>query len=429
MKKHFFLILLSFCFVQVNAQDPNWSVNATDFQYSMTFTTFLNINGETLSSTEDKVAAFVDGEIRGVANVVFVSSINKHVAYLSAYANTSNETIHFKIYNSTDDMIIDVLETQNFVIDGNVGGVFQSYSIANPALNNQAILNSFTFSGITTVSQIIDGGKIDIVLPSNTNLTNLATEFNISNGANFFIDTTKQFSGTSTNDFTNTVTYKLLSENEAVLIEYDVNVTLETSNTDTPELVLLTDVNTDVNQAPVAIQMETNVAVFGFTPDDVLLTNALVSSIDKVDDFKYSIQVVPIQQGDFSVEVPENVLVNNENEGNSASNKLSFTYDLVNPYVVSIKRKKPVEEITNADTLEFTITFNESVENVFATDFVSVTDATFSVVKETETIYVVTVSNTADFIGAVPLNIKSVNTIQDKAGNLLLNTLINVNQN
>jgi hypothetical protein len=429
MKKYIFLVLLSFCFVKAQAQDPNWSVNAADYQYSMTFTTFLNINGTTLSSTEDKVAAFVNGEIRGVANIVYVSSFNKYVAFLSVYANTNGETISFKIFNSTSENTVEVTKTENFVIDGNVGGVFQSYSIASPSLSNQAILNAFSFSGIASVSQTISSNKVNIVLPSTTALTNLSAEYNISDGANFFVDNLKQVSGTSTNDFTNTIKYKLLSENEAVLFEYVVHVTLESANTDVPELVLKSEANAIVNQAPVIINMETNVTISGFTSEDFLLTNAIVSSITKIDDFKYSIQVVPIQQGVFSVEIPENVLLNNENEGNLASNKLTFVYDLVNPYILSIKRKNPADEITTADTLEFTITFNEAIENIFSTDLESVLDATFSIAKETDATYIVTINTIADFVGAVSLNIKSTNLIRDKAGNLLMNSIINVNQN
>ena len=57
MRKYLFLVLFGFCFAQVSAQNPNWSVNASNYQYSMTFTTFLNVNGTTLSSVDDKVAA------------------------------------------------------------------------------------------------------------------------------------------------------------------------------------------------------------------------------------------------------------------------------------------------------------------------------------------------------------------------------------
>ena len=97
--KTFFIVFISFFTQSISAQDSNWSVNSVNYQYSMTFTTFLNVNGTTLTSSEDKVAAFVNGEIRGVSKVEFVASANKYVAYLIVYGNTDNETINFKIYN------------------------------------------------------------------------------------------------------------------------------------------------------------------------------------------------------------------------------------------------------------------------------------------------------------------------------------------
>jgi hypothetical protein len=429
MKNYFFFLALLLIALKVNAQDSNWSVNAADYQYNMTFTTFLSVNGTTLSSSEDKVAAFVNGEVRGVANVVYVSAYNKYVAYLSVYANTNGETISFKMYDSDTDAIVASAETYNFSIDATVGGVFQSYSIANPALSKDAVLNSFSFKGITAVSASILNNRIDIVLPFGTASTNLIAEYSISAGATFFVDFTNQISGETSQNFTNTVSYKLMSENEATLIDYDVHVALELANTDPPQLNLSSDVNAFVKQAPVVINVQTNVAISGFTTEDILLSNAAVSAMNKVDELNYVLQIIPIQQGVFSIEIPENTVLNTDSEGNETSNKLIFTYDLVRPYVAAIKRSNPVEEITKDNTLAFMVTFNEDVENVSSSDFMSVSDATFTVAKENDSTYLITVMGIEDFYGAVYLNIKPVNTIQDKAGNLLMNAVINVNQN
>jgi hypothetical protein len=151
--------------------------------------------------------------------------------------------------------------------------------------------------------------------------------------------------------------------------------------------------------------------------------------MNKVDELNYILQIIPIQQGLFSIEIPENSIFNSENEGNSVSNKLSFTYDLIRPYVVSIQRKNPTDEITKSNTLVFTVYFSEAVETVFSTDFESVSNATFTVVKENNSTYSVSVNNLESYFGAVSLNLKSTNTIQDKAGNLILNSVINVHQN
>lgn len=429
MKKYLMCFLIGFCAVNISAQSPNWTLNTASYQYSMTFTAFLNVNGTTLTSSEDKIAAFVNDEVRGVANVVYVASADKYVAYLSVFSNTSGETVRFKIFDSTNDTVVDVAETQDFAIDGNIGGILQSYSIASPVLSNEVILNSFIFSGITNVTQTINNNIIDIVLPSSTDVSNLVAEYSISNGASFFVENTKQVSGTTAQNFTNPVIYRLLSENEAVLLEYEVKVTLENAGIDSPEIVLKSDISSFVKQAPVSINMEINVAILDFVTADILLTNAVVSSIKKENDLFYILEIVPIQQGEFSIEIPENVVLNANNEGNALSNKLIFMYDLVPPYLMSIKRKSATEEITDNDSLEFIVIFSEDVENVFSTHFKSVPFATFSVEKESDSRYLVTVSNIESFIGVVSLNLKPINEIQDKAGNLLLNSIINVHQN
>jgi hypothetical protein len=429
MTKYLVFLLVSFCVANTAAQNPNWTVNRSNYQYNMTFTAFLNVNSTTLSSADDKVAAFVNGEIRGVANVVYVANANKYVAYLTVFANSSGETISFKIFDSTNNNVVNVVKTKTFKIDENVGGILQSYSIAEPALRNEAVLNSFSFSGISSVSQVASGNTIHIVLPFGTDVTNLTIEYVLSNGANLFIENTKQVSGTSTQNFTNTVTYTILSENEAILVAFEVSVTLQKANVDPPILVLASAANSVIKQAPLLVNMTTNVAISNFILEDVVCVNAIVSAIDKENELLYFLTVVPMQQGDFSIEIPQNVVLNSDDEGNLASNKLMFTYDAIRPYVTAIKRKNPVDEITKNDSLEFTVTFSEAVENVSLSDFDSVTDATFTVVKENDSIYTITVGGIENYYGAVALNIKPENTIQDKAGNLLLNTTINVHQN
>jgi putative IMPACT (imprinted ancient) family translation regulator len=251
----------------------------------------------------------------------------------------------------------------------------------------------------------------------------------LSAGARFFVENELQVSGVSMQDFTNTVSYKLLSENEAVLVTYDVNISTDNLSVASPEMVLKSNLNAVLKQAPVLINLETNVMIFDFEMEDILLTNAVVSSIKKETNLLYVLEIVPIQQGVFSIEIPENVVLNSENKGNSSSNKLTFIYDLISPYLLSIKRKNEVNEIIDNDILEFTVTFSEPVENVSSADFVSVADATCTLVKENDASYVITIDTITDYYGAVSLNVKSGTSIQDKAGNLLLNTFINVHQN
>jgi hypothetical protein len=73
------LFLISF---NTFGQAPTWAVNESEFQYTMTFVGALHIDGVRLANSNDKVAAFVNGQCRGVSNLTYVSNENKYYAYL-----------------------------------------------------------------------------------------------------------------------------------------------------------------------------------------------------------------------------------------------------------------------------------------------------------------------------------------------------------
>ena len=195
MKNYLVVLLMSLWCFKTLAQDPNWSFNVSDYQFSMTLIGSLNLNGTTLSSTNDKVAAFVNGEIRGVANVSYVNSLNKYVSFLSIYANTSGETVSFKIYDSSTETVIEPDKTIIFRIDDNLGSVFQSISLAKPALSNIASFTTFDFIDAQEESVIISDNTIAIKVAANTNITNLIASFSVNNNAKVFIDKIPQTSG------------------------------------------------------------------------------------------------------------------------------------------------------------------------------------------------------------------------------------------
>lgn len=427
-KKVLFFIFFGLWSSYLGAQAPNWSVNAANFQYSMTITASLNVNGSSLQSTNDKVAAFVGDEIRGVASVVYEANFNKFVAYLSVYANTDGETVSFKLYDSTNNQIVDCPTTLNFSIDANVGGVFQSFSIANPVLSDKAELSDFSFLGITSISTSIQNDNLRIVVPSTTDITNLVPVFEISEGAQFYVDYTKQTSGVSTQNFSSTVRYVLLSENEAVTKTFEVAVQLDSGIL--PPVVQLSGPSTEwVNSSPITLEMQTNVPISGLEEGDLAITNALVTSITKISDLNYQLKVAPITEGAVLIQLSENTVVNSEDEGNAASNEVTFTFDRQAPYVTSVERKEPAEEITTSSRVNFRVTFNEAVTNVTADEFESIANSTISISKESDSTYTIEVQITSPFEGVVGLTIKSGNSIKDRAGNVLRNAIINMNQN
>ena len=222
--KVFFVILLLMLVNTSLAQTPNWGVNQNDFQYTMTFVGFLNIDGITLSSTNDKVAAFVNGECRGVTNLVYVASQKNYYAYLTIFSNVNGETIHFKIYNSVKNTTKDIVLTKTFVINQHVGNLFQAQSFASPALSMAAEISDFTFKDVVRKSILLNWPKVIVTLDKLQPVIALNGVFTLSPGATAYIGTDQQISGANSINFTYPVVFKVLSEDQSVLKEWTVSI-------------------------------------------------------------------------------------------------------------------------------------------------------------------------------------------------------------
>ena len=218
----FLIVLFPLC--SLFAQVPNWSVKENDYQYTMTFVAKLNIDGKQLMATNDRVGAFVGETCRGVSGVSYIANHNSYYAYLTLFSNNQNEEIYFKLYDSSTDKI--TIVTNKVVFESNIhkGNLFQSYSIAEPALNNKADVISFGFKDINTVATLINPNSIVIRLYENSVITNLNPIFSLSKGAQLFKNRVIQNSGATPTDFSSTVTYEVLSEDESTLKTYTVEV-------------------------------------------------------------------------------------------------------------------------------------------------------------------------------------------------------------
>jgi lipopolysaccharide export system protein LptA len=206
------------------AQSPSWSVKENDFQYTMTYVGFLTMDGARLSKTADMVGAFVNGECRGVTNLIFVENQNRYYAYLTVYSNTPGEVVQFKIYNSSTNLIKEVPKTASFVINQHTGNLFQGYSFASPALNSSAELLDVNFAGVTRKSIGFSGNVVSIYLDAAQNLTALQPQLSMSPGASAFVGNTPIVSGINSLDFSSPVTLKIRSEDESIVKEWVLQI-------------------------------------------------------------------------------------------------------------------------------------------------------------------------------------------------------------
>jgi hypothetical protein len=210
--------------VQVFAQAPDWKVNESSYQYTMTIQAKLNVDGVTLANQNDMVGAFVGNTCRGVAKLTYIASTKSYYAYLTIYSNTANEAITFSIFNSTNNKITKVTKPISFNANQHIGNLFQSYSIAEPALNNKAEIVSFDFLNIKTLSSIITPSSVTLKISESFPLDNLKPVFVLSKGASLLRNRVGITSGAIATSFLTPLSYEVLSEDESTLSSYTVSV-------------------------------------------------------------------------------------------------------------------------------------------------------------------------------------------------------------
>jgi hypothetical protein len=225
MRKCFYKIAV-ILLLQVSAygQSPDWAVNESRFEYTMTFVAFLNSDGIGLVNTNDKVAAFINGECRGVTNVIYAESGERYCAYLTIFANENNETVSFKIYDSVNNVVKSINKTIPFKINEHYGNLFQAYSFANPALESGAEILDLSFTGIAGSNIVIESSQITIYLDQAQDKTALNANFLLSTGASVYIGTVKQVSGANELDFTNPIVFNVLSEDQSIIKQWTIVV-------------------------------------------------------------------------------------------------------------------------------------------------------------------------------------------------------------
>ncbi len=85
--------------------EPLWSVNESNYQYSMNIDARLFIDGNATSDGYDIVAAYVGSEVRGIGSVQYVeaaSDSEKYQVFLTIYSNTTQgEQLTFKVWDAS----------------------------------------------------------------------------------------------------------------------------------------------------------------------------------------------------------------------------------------------------------------------------------------------------------------------------------------
>lgn len=117
---------------EVNPENPDtWSVNPAAYAQSMIVVAEIAIDGVISADAHDKVAAFIKGECRGLAELTYIEAINKYIATLFVYANQSGEDIEFRLFDATTNEVYRHGEELTFQSNKVLGSILDPYLFEN----------------------------------------------------------------------------------------------------------------------------------------------------------------------------------------------------------------------------------------------------------------------------------------------------------
>jgi hypothetical protein len=118
-----------------SASSSPWEVNAQDYEFSMNIVAVVKDSLEgALLAEGDAIGAFVNGEVRGSGDVLYVEELDLHLVFLTVYANEEGEVLDFKFYNSSRDDIGELNEDFSFQINQILGTVAEPQVFHLPGL-------------------------------------------------------------------------------------------------------------------------------------------------------------------------------------------------------------------------------------------------------------------------------------------------------
>ncbi len=217
-------VIFSFLGITAMAQPAGWEVNPNLYDYSMTITGKVSIDGDFSVDENDMIAAFIDGECRGITNVKYQSVLNDYFVFLMVYSKAPTGTVTFKIYDASQDKLVEVVSQVNFLINDIKGSISSPFLFSGNNATFEAKITSISIpdqKGRTTTNNF----QFIMVQEFGGDLSKIVVSFSLSLGAKVYVNGVEQKSGVTINDFRSPVNYTVKSADESVTNVYSVRVT------------------------------------------------------------------------------------------------------------------------------------------------------------------------------------------------------------
>ena len=186
------------------ADPPNWEINSSDYEFSMSFSSVAVIDGVEATSAEDRLAAWVGNELRGVAEPFYLSNTDRLYFFLLVYSNSNDEEVTFSYYEAERDTIIQLTNIETFVTDQSKGNFTEPFVFSNGAISSvvfyDILADDNTYSATTINSNT---NTIVVSVPKTVDRSDLVAAFEFSNAQEVYVENVPQQSGVTQNDFSN----------------------------------------------------------------------------------------------------------------------------------------------------------------------------------------------------------------------------------
>ncbi|MBC7524609.1 MAG: T9SS type A sorting domain-containing protein, partial [Flavobacterium sp.] len=114
--------------LKVKGVVPTWTVNPSDFQYSMNIFGQMKIDHVIATNPENKIAAFSNGVICGVANLQYLPAYDRYEVFLNVYSNNvTGDSIKFNIYDAASGLTFVKVTPSLMFVENYIAG-----TVSNP---------------------------------------------------------------------------------------------------------------------------------------------------------------------------------------------------------------------------------------------------------------------------------------------------------
>ncbi|AEA45899.1 LamG-like jellyroll fold domain-containing protein [Fluviicola taffensis] len=113
--------------LNVKGNAPDWTVDPSDFQYSMSVIGEIKLDGVLNGNTETLIAGFMHDSIVALGNLEYVASYDRYEVFLNLYSNQQiGDSVSFKIYDANTGNLYPIVTPSIFFNEGDVLGTIST---------------------------------------------------------------------------------------------------------------------------------------------------------------------------------------------------------------------------------------------------------------------------------------------------------------